>query len=140
MGKHCDRSSLVIPTWDNHPTCVKCRLSAGICTLGINNPSLICQSWSTITWSKLQKSLRDAREKSVKRGTQHWSCNVPALLTWIDSASTSSDLISDTGSIADSDIRDLNLESAAATAPAQVIAVSIHQGSVEALPAIDVGH
>ena len=32
MGQLCDRCSLVIPVWDNHPTCVKCRLSAGICT------------------------------------------------------------------------------------------------------------
>ena len=57
----------------------------------------------------------------------------------MDSASTSSDLISDTGLIADSDIRDVDLEFSAVTAPAQVIAVSIHQGSVKALPAIDVG-
>ena len=77
---------------------------------------------------------------SVKRGTlQYWSCNVPALLAWMDSASTSSDLISETGSIADSDLRDLDLELAAVTAPAQVIEVSVHQGSVEAPPAIDAG-
>ena len=71
----------------------------------------------------------------MKRGTQHWSCNVPALLT---SASTSSDLIPDTGLIADSDIKDVVLELAAVTAPAQGIEVSVHQGSVVAPPAIDV--
>ena len=120
MGKLCDRCSLVIPVWDDHPTCVKCRLSAGICTLDIHKPCSICQGWSTITWGKLRKSLRDARQKSVKRGTQHWSRNVPALLTWTDSASTSSDLISETGSIANSDIRDVDFELAAVTAPAQV--------------------
>ena len=61
----------------------------------------------------------------MKRGTQHWSCNVPALLTWMDSASASSDLISETGSIADLDLRDVDLELAAVTAPAQVIEVSV---------------
>ena len=61
----------------------------------------------------------------------------PALLTWMDSASTSSELISETGSIADSDIRDVDLELAAVTAPAQVTEVSVHQGSVEAQPGID---
>ena len=138
MGKS-GHSSLVIPTWDDHLTCDKCRLSARVCTLNINNPCSICRSWSTITLSKLWKSLRDARTKSVKRGTQHCSCNFPALLTCMDSASTSSDLISDTGSIADSDIKHLDLELAAVTAPAQVKEVSVHQGSVKAPPAIDVG-
>ena len=56
----------------------------------------------------------------------------------MDSASTSLELIAETGWIADSDIRDLYLDSAAVTAPAQVIDVSV-QGSVEAPPAIDVG-
>ena len=37
--------------------------------MDIHNPCLICQSWLTITWGKLRKSLRDARQKSVKRGT-----------------------------------------------------------------------
>ena len=56
----------------------------------------------------------------------------------MDSASTSSELISKTGWIADSDIRDVDLDSAAVTAPAQVIEISV-QGSVEAPPAIDAG-
>ena len=87
-----------------------------------------------ITWGHL----RDARQKSVKRGTQHWSCNVPALLVWMDSASTSSELLLETGSIADLDLRDVHLELAAATAPTQVVEVSVHsEGSVEEPPAID---
>ena len=129
MGKLCDRCSQVIPDWDDHSTCVKCRLAAGICTLDINNPCLICESWS----------LRDARQKSVKRGTQHWSCHVPDLLVWMDSVSTSSELISETGLIAGSDIRDVDLDSAAVTAHSQVIEVSVHQGSVKAPPAIHAG-
>ena len=49
----------------------------------------------------------------------------------------SSELISETGSIADSDLRDVDLELAAVTAPAQVVEVSVHQGSVEEPIAID---
>ena len=56
----------------------------------------------------------------------------------MDSASTSSDLIPDTGLIADLDIKDVDLELAGVTAPAQGIEVSVHQGSVVASPAIDV--
>ena len=54
----------------------------------------------------------------------------------MDSASTSLDLISETGSIADSDLRDVDLELAAVTAPTQVVEVSVHSGSVNAPPAI----
>ena len=82
-------------------------------------------------------SLRDARQKSVRRGTKHWWCHVPAL--FLDSDSFSSELISETSSIADLDIRDVDLDSAAVTAPAQVIEVSV-QGSVDMPPAIDVGY
>ena len=106
--------------------------------IGYNNPCSICESWSTITWGKLWKSLGDARQKSVKRGTQHWSGNVPTLLVWMDSSSTSSELISETGSIADSDIRDVDLDSAAVIAPAQFQEVSV-QDPVEEPPAIDAG-
>ena len=104
MGKLCDRCSLMIPTWDDHSTCVKCRFSAGLCSVDIHNPCEICRSWSltTCTWGRLRKSLRDARQKSTKRGTQQWSCQALALLAWMDSASTSLELHSDTGSIADS--------------------------------------
>ena len=118
MRKLCGCCSQVIPAWDHHPACVKCRLAAGIFTLDINKPCSICESWSTITWGKLRKSLRDARQKSVKRGTQHWSCHVPALLVWLDSASTSSELIS--YSIADSDKQDVDLVSAAIEVSVQV--------------------
>ena len=60
----------------------------------------------------------------MKRGTQHWSCHVPDLLVWMDSTFTSSELI-ETGLVDDSDIRDVDLDSAAVTAPAQVIEVSV---------------
>ena len=88
---------------------------------------------------ELRKSLRDARQKSTKRGTQHWPCQAPALLARMDSASTSSELLSETGSIADSDLRDVDQELAAATASTQVVEVPIHQSSVEQSPAIDGG-
>ena len=56
----------------------------------------------------------------------------------MDSASTRLDLFSETGSIADSDLRDVDLELAAVTAPAQVIEVSVHQGSRRHLPLMSV--
>ena len=48
-------------------------------------------------------------------------------------------LLSEIGSIADLDLRDVDLELAAATAPTQVVEVSVHaEGSVEEPPAIKV--
>ena len=96
MGKLCDRCSQAI--WDNYLTCVKCRLAAGICTLDAANPCLICESWSTITWSRLE-----------------------------------------TGWIADSDIKDVDIDFAAVTAHSQVMELSVHQGPFEAPPSIDAG-
>ena len=57
----------------------------------------------------------------------------------MDSASTSSELISETGSIADSNLRDVDLVLTAVTAPAQVIEASVPPGLVETPPAIDAG-
>ena len=96
MGKLCDRCSRAI--WDNYLTCVKCRLAAGICTLDAANPCLICESWLTITWSRLE-----------------------------------------TGSIADSDTKDVDLDFAAVTAHSQVMELSVHQRPFEAPPSLDEG-
>ena len=140
-------TSITCPLFHLQPSCTRHVLLDGENSLaigsrdlyiGYNNPCSICESWSTITWGKLWKSLGDARQKSVKRGTQHWSGNVPTLLVWMDSSSTSSELISETGSIADSDIRDVDLDSAAVIAPAQFQEVSV-QDPVEEPPAIDAG-
>ena len=57
----------------------------------------------------------------------------------MDSVSTSSELISKTGSLADSDIRDVDLDSAYVEAHSQVVEVSVHQGTVQATSAIDAG-
>ena len=130
MGKPCDRCSLMMLSWDIHSTCMKCRFSAELCSMDLHDPCEICRSWSLTTWERLKKSLRDARQKSTKRGTQHWSCQAPALLAWMDLASTSLELHLDTGSIADSDIREVDLELAAATAPTEVVTVSVHQSLV----------
>ena len=50
------------------------------------------------------------------------------------------DLLSETGSIADSNLRDVDLELAAVTAHALVVEDSVHQSSVQESPAIDTGH
>ena len=139
MGKLCDCCSQTIPVWDDHLMCVKCRFAAGICTLDTNNPCSICESWSTCPWDKLRKSLRDARQKAVYRGTHHWTCNFPAFSSWMDSASTSSERISETGSLADLDIKDVDLVSAIVKAHWQATEVSVHQGPAEVTSAIDAG-
>ena len=54
----------------------------------------------------------------------------------MNSASTSLELHSDTGSIADSDIREVDLELAAATALTQIVTISVHQSLVEEPPPI----
>ena len=54
----------------------------------------------------------------------------------MDSASTSSKLISESGWLADLDIRDVVLDSANVEAHSQVMEVSVHQGPVEATSAI----
>ena len=136
MGKPCDCCSLMIPTWDDHSTCVKCRFSAGLCSVDLHNPCEICRSWLLVTWGRLRQSLRDARQKLTKRGTQHWSCQAAALLTWMDSASTSLELHSEPGSIADSELGEVDLELAATTANTLEVQVSIHQSLVEEPPTI----
>ena len=78
---------------------------------------------------------------------QRWQAEIseernPALVVprsgslWLDSASTSLELISETGWIAGLDIQDVDLVSAAVTAPPQVTEVSV-LGSVKAVPTID---
>ena len=59
---------------------------------------------------KLRKSLRDAKTKAARQGTQHWTCNVPFLETWLENASNSLDLISEVSSLADSEIRNLDFD------------------------------
>ena len=54
----------------------------------------------------------------------------------MDFASTSSKLISETGSLADLDIRDVDLDSANVEEHSQIMKVSVHQGPVEVTSAI----
>ena len=122
MGKRCDRCRQALSSCDDHLTCAKCRFTARICTLDANNPC--------------SKSLRDAKQKAFKRGTRHWTCNVPALLTWMESASTSSYLMSEVSSLADSDIRDVDFDRVNVGAHSHLVEVSVHQGPVEATSAI----
>ena len=66
--------------------------------------------------------------EEAKRGTcQHWTCSVPILKAWMESASTSSDLISQVSSLADSDIRDVDLDSVNVGAISQVVESSRKQ-------------
>ena len=43
----------LIPSWDDHSTYVKCRFSAGLCSVDLHNLCEICRS-SLVTWSRLR--------------------------------------------------------------------------------------
>ena len=136
MGKHCRSCRQAFPSFDDHLTCVNCRFIAGTCRLDANNPCSACESWLARTWGKLRKSLRDARTKAARRGT-HWTCNVPSLQTWMETASTSLDLISEVSSLDDSDIRNLDFDdSVNVRANTQSVEVSVHLEPVKATSAI----
>ena len=107
-GKLYVRYSLVIPVWDDHPMCVlSANYQQGCVHWILKILPRFVRTGRQLLGANFRKSLRDARQKSVKRGrTQHWLSNIPALLVWMDSASTSSELLSETGSIADTDLRD----------------------------------
>ena len=70
-------------------------------------------------------------ENYSRRGTQHWSCLAPVVLAWMDSASTSLGFTIGHRIYADLNIREVDLELVAATAPTQAVEVSIHQSFVE---------
>ena len=108
MGKHCVSCRQAYPSFDDHLMCTHCCFAAGTCRLDASDPCQTCKGWSLRTWGKLRKSLRDARTKAASQGTRHWRCIVPALETWLEASSTSSDLISEVSFIADCEIRNLD--------------------------------
>ena len=74
--------------------------------------------WLARIWLKLRRSLRDARKKDARRRT---------IQTYMETTFTSSDLISDVSSLADSDIRDLDFDSVNVAVHSQLEEVSVHQ-------------
>ena len=57
------------------------------------------------TWSKLKKSLGDARLRAIRRGRQHWTSAFPYLEAWITkpaSTAASSEPVSEISSFVDS--------------------------------------
>ena len=73
------------PMWsnDDHASCVQCRIAAGKCNLDVHDPCSICGGWTSKQWSKLRRSLVDARARASQRGRQHWTAAFPQLKAWI---------------------------------------------------------
>ena len=126
MGKHCNCCPQAFPSCDDHLTCTKCHFRAGTCKLDASYPCSTRERWLARTWGKLRKSLRDAKKKAASIGIPHRTCNFPALQTWMETASTSSDLISEVSFLADSDIRDLDFGSVNVEADSQLSQLSVH--------------
>ena len=62
---------------------LKCRIAAGVSNVDVSNPCTICVGWTSRTWSKLRRSLVDARLRAINRGRQHWTSAFPYLEAWI---------------------------------------------------------
>ena len=107
--EHCNRCRQAFSSCDDQLKCAKCRHVPG----------------------ETQEVPQRCQEES-RRGTPHWMCNIPALQTWMETASTSSDLISEVSFLSDSDISDLDFGSVNVEAKSKLVEVSVHQGPVEA--------
>ena len=132
MRQHWNHCCQAFPSCNEQLTCPKCRFTAGTCKVSwmLKTPARLVRVagwWLAHIWLKLRRSLRDARKKDARRRTQHWTCNVPAIQTYMETTFTSSDLISDVSSLADSDIRDLDFDSVNVEVHSQLEEVSVHQ-------------
>ena len=84
----------------------------GICLLEAPKPCQVCQSWSPKIRRKLKKSLLDPRAKSTNREIRQWTSAISSTDTWLGQLAslTSSDLVSETSSIKDSELLKLDIE------------------------------
>ena len=75
----CGRCKRPMSSHDNHASCPQCRIAAGECNLDVHDPCSICGGWTSKQWSKLRRSLVDARARASQRGRQHWTTAFPQL-------------------------------------------------------------
>ena len=83
MSKVCGRCKGPMSSHDDHASCPQCRIAAGECNLDVHNPCSICGGWTSKQWSKLRRSLVDARARDSQRGRQHWTSAFSQLEAWI---------------------------------------------------------
>ena len=73
----------------------------------VHNPCSICGGWTSKQWSKLRRSLVDARARASQRGRQHWTSAFSQLEAWIMSrpalSATSSGPASEISSVVSGD-------------------------------------
>ena len=80
MSNVCGRCKRPMSSHDDHASC---RIAAGECNLDVHNPSSVCGGWTSKQWSKLRRSLVDARARASQRGRQHWTSAFSQLEAWI---------------------------------------------------------
>ena len=80
---------------DDHASCPQCRIAAGECHVDVDNPCSICGKWTSKQWSKLRRSLVDARARTSQRGRQHWTSAFSHLEAWIISKPAPSALVAE---------------------------------------------
>ena len=117
---------------DNHASCPQCRMAAGECHLDIENPCYICGGWTSKQWSKLRRSLVDARARASQRGRLHWTAAFPQLVAWIlarpESASSSTPASEVASLVSEDDFEDNMLVSTPSQPIQQVLVVQTQNG------------
>ena len=117
---------------DNHASCPQCRMAAGECHLDIENPCYICGGWTSKQWSKLRRSLVDARTRTSQRGRLDWTAAFPQLVAWIlarpESASSSTPASEVASLVSEDDFEDNVLVSTPSQPIQQVLVVQTQNG------------
>ena len=118
---------------DDHASCPQCQIAAGECNLDVQNPCFICGGWTSKQWSKLRRSLVDARARASQRGRQYCTSAFSQLEAWIMSrpalSATSSEPASEISSVVSGDnFSDRLLVSTSSPLAQQDLVVQVQNG------------
>ena len=79
MTNVCGGCKRPMSSHDDHASCPQCRIA-----VDVHDPCSICGGWTSKQWSKLRRSLVDARARASQRGRQHCMDSAfPQLEAWI---------------------------------------------------------
>ena len=99
-------------------------------TLILRTP-VICGGWTSKQWSKLRRSLVDARARASQRGRLHWTAAFPQLVAWIlarpESASSSAPEVASL--VSEDDFEEYVLVSTPSQPIQQVLVVQTQNGA-----------
>ena len=133
MSNVCGQCRRPMSSHDDHASCPQCRIAAGECHLDVEKPCSICGAWTSKQWSKLRRSLVDARARASQRGRQHWTSAFSHLEAWIISkpapSATSSGPASEISSVVSGDdFSDRLLVSTSSPLAQQDLVVQVQNG------------